>query len=420
MIAKQIKGRSFRRVLNYLDGKAGARRIGGNMVGKTPPQLTAEFARSQQLNPNLERAVYHTSLAVSRDEAQSEQTWNAIARDYLKGMNFQGCQYVVYRHTDTEHDHIHVVASRTRFSDGATISDSWDYKRSEALVRELERAYNLKAVEPQREGERSLTTGELRQLQRTGETSIRERLQPILAQVSADSPTMPKYIERVLAAGVEVKVFPGSTAIRGISYALDGVAFSGTHLGRDYTFPGLQKHRGIVYDPTQDDDNIKRLIGQGPQLRRDDDLSVTLADGFEISVPSLPQIEQSESPQRDELRAADPLQKRGAAAIAPVAISFFKLMQQQGELELTESGWQYQGKQYAMSYYPATGTFSVSALDGRGELFRLQQVEGQDTVEIAQGINKADLETFYQMEQMVNRQEQQWEIEIQRQQIEME
>lgn len=424
MIAKQIKGRSFRRVLNYLDEKAGAKRIGGNMVGKTLPQLTAEFACSQQLNPALQRAVYHASLAVPREEAQTEQSWNAIAKDYLQGMDFRGCQYVVYRHTDTEHDHIHMVASRTRFTDGTTVSDSWDYKRSEALVRELERTYNLKPVEPNEPGVRSQTTGEMRQLQRTGEASVREQLKPILAEASADSPGMPEYIRRVLAAGVEVKVSPGSAGIRGISYALDGVAFSGTHLGRDYTFPGLQKHRGIAYEPAQDDERIDALIKQGPQLRRGDDSApvttplpietsrpVTLADNRELAGQTEATVMDEVAPAFPKPQSAlstelNPLQRRGAEAISPVAISLLTLMQRQGAVEQVDADrWQYQGQHYAMTYDRGNGTFSVRALDGRGELFRIRQGAGGDVVEMAEGINRADLERFEQMARLLVRQQ---------------
>ncbi|HLO86168.1 MAG TPA: hypothetical protein VK203_14325, partial [Nostocaceae cyanobacterium] len=35
-------------------------------------------------------------------------------------------------------------------------------------------------------------------------------------------------------------------------YQLDGIAISGTHLGREYTFPGLQKYKGISYSSEQD------------------------------------------------------------------------------------------------------------------------------------------------------------------------
>jgi hypothetical protein len=47
---------------------------------------------------------------------------------------------------------------------------------------------------------------------------------------------------------------------KGISYNLDGVALSGTQLGKAYTFSGLQKHRGVSYDKGRDNVLIEALM----------------------------------------------------------------------------------------------------------------------------------------------------------------
>ena len=356
-------------------------------------------------------------------------------------MDFKDCQHVIYRHTDTEHDHIHVVASRTRLTDGTTVSDSWDYKRSAALVRQLEKAYNLAAVEPKDRGIRAQTTGEFRQLQRTGGMSIRERLKFILQTASADSPSMPQFVQRVLAAGVEVRTAPGKNRIRGISYALENIAFSGTHIGRDYTFPGLQRHRGIDYDSTRDDAAIAQLIERGPQLypKNESTSPVDLASEeavFDIpiestgpySVPEVPAATANSidvAPEFNEAAAEegielyriglesakrpklDPLQKRCAEAIAPIAIALLKLMHQNGEVEAVDSTrWKYTGDRYAMTYDKTEDIFSLEALDSRGELLRIGQSQSTDTILDARGIGEIDVDNFYRIEQMLLQKEQ--------------
>lgn len=270
MIGKQIKGRSFRGVLNYLFGKEGAKQIGGNMEGRNPRELAAEFRFSRQLNPKVSRAVYHASLSLPHKESLDDETWHEIAQKYLQEMGFDMNQYMVVRHVDREHDHAHIVASRIRL-DGTTVSDSWDYRRSEAVIRKLEQEYNLQSVQPSWEKDsRSPTTGERRQLARTGEESVRVKLQRSLDQATHDHPTMPELIERCLRPasptqeqGVNVRVgYTRTGKVKGISYQLDGVAFSGTHLGKAYTFPGLQKHRGVNYSPKRDDKRIQKLMEQ--------------------------------------------------------------------------------------------------------------------------------------------------------------
>ena len=250
MIAKQIKGKSFRGVLNYLHEKSGSRLIAGNMGGKSPQTLSAEFAVSRQLNPRLEKAVYHSSLSLPKTEHLDDDTWSAVASDYLTGMEFNDSQYVVYRHSDKDHDHIHIVASRIRITDGTTVSDSWDYVRSEKIIRELENKYGLTpTISSNQHHQRGTTSGEMRLIERTGEESIRRELQKTIDALTIEPITMPELVNRLNDRGINAKVsFTRTGKIRGISYQLDNVATSGTHLGKAYTFPGLQKYRKISYD----------------------------------------------------------------------------------------------------------------------------------------------------------------------------
>src|SRR4028118_1408066 len=107
MIAKQIKGRGFRGVLEYLHSKAAAERSGGNMSGRNPRELAAEFRFSRRLNPRVERAVYHVSLSLQKHEHLEEDQWNEFVERYLEGMKFDNNQYVIYCHADRDHDHVH-------------------------------------------------------------------------------------------------------------------------------------------------------------------------------------------------------------------------------------------------------------------------------------------------------------------------
>ena len=256
MIGKQVKGKSFRGVLNYLHQKEKAKLIGGNMAGKTPRSLAAEFSVSRDLNPRLKKAVYHASLSLPKTEQLDDDRWCDIADDYVSGMGFDESQYVVYRHGDRDHDHIHIVASRIRLTDGMTVSDSWDYRRSETLIRSLEAQYDLSAVPSSRErDDRAPTTGELRQQWRTGEASVRGQLVADIEQAVAGNPMLPQFMHRLKDRGVNARVgYTRTGKVKGISYELKGVAFSGSKLGKAYTFPGLQKYRGVTYDEAMHSD----------------------------------------------------------------------------------------------------------------------------------------------------------------------
>jgi Relaxase/Mobilisation nuclease domain len=329
MIAKQRKGRGFRGLLEYVENKEEADRIGGNMSGQNPRELAAEFKFSRQLNPNVERAVYHVSLSLAPGEYLSDEQWNEISDRYLREMNFRNNQYVVYRHGDRENDHIHIVASRISLDDGRCVHDGWDYKRSEAIVRQLERDYNLQPVRGSHEKlERTATTGQHRRIEREQasydlglrdkppELPVKMQLQKIIDgfcpvcdhRVTAlkehgstnDQLTMPMFIERLQGKGVEVRHgFTRNGKSKGISYCFSGQAFSGSHLGAAYTFPGLQKHKGVSYQPLRDDVAIKQLLlnpvnyGAATGFEQSDGFAMPLAT-FGIAI-----AQTSEERQRD-------------------------------------------------------------------------------------------------------------------------
>jgi hypothetical protein len=182
-------------------------------------------------------------------------------RKYLQAMGFNMNQYAVVRHTDRDHDHAHIVASRVRL-DGTTVSDSWDYHRSEAAIRQLEQEYGLRSLHSsQTKDSCSPKTGEQRLLARTGEESIRVQLQRSLDQVTQTPLTMPQLVKQLQQKGISVRISYCSTGeAKGISYELNGVAFSGTHLGKAYTFTDLQKYRRLEYIKERDGCCMQKLV----------------------------------------------------------------------------------------------------------------------------------------------------------------
>lgn len=262
MIGKQIIGKNFTKLLNYLFSKEGASLIGSNMMGKTPQELAVEFRSFLHLNNRVQKPVYHAALSIPKSEALSDAQWLDIGLDYLKGMGFDQNQFAIFRHTDCDHDHIHIAASRIKLNiKGNCVSDSWNYRRSEKLIEQLEEKYGLTPTVRSWEKERrSPTTGECRQLARTGETSAREQLQTVLDQATIDQPEMTVLVDRLTHQGISVRIKPTPRQELGISYKLGDVAFSGTHLGKSYTFKGLQKYRGVRYYSNLNSEEIEEIF----------------------------------------------------------------------------------------------------------------------------------------------------------------
>ncbi|WP_207259688.1 relaxase/mobilization nuclease domain-containing protein [Desulfovibrio sp. Huiquan2017] len=110
-----VRGSGFRGVLNYaLSAKKGAVIVGGNLDGVNPRELASEFSISRQLRPECGRPVWHVSLSAAPGEHLTDQQWNKAAEILVEsvGLSSASHQFVAIRHQDTEHDHIHVIASR--------------------------------------------------------------------------------------------------------------------------------------------------------------------------------------------------------------------------------------------------------------------------------------------------------------------
>ncbi len=261
MIGKMVKGKGFRGALNYDLNKEKGRIISTNMAGQTPRELAAEFGEIRKLRPNLGKAVLHVSLSAAPGEKLTDAQWQAIGQRYLRGMGFTDNQFVMTRHTDTEHEHIHILANRITHA-GEVVSDGQDYKRQETIMREIERDFRLQRVAPSIEAERKAPTkGEIEGHARTGQPSARQQLQQLCDAAAKDCGSFSEYQERLEAVGVElvpVAQLQGAK-LSGLSYRLDGVTMKGSDLGKGYTAAGIQK-RGISYEQDRDFAAVRRSI----------------------------------------------------------------------------------------------------------------------------------------------------------------
>ena len=259
MIAKAIKGKGFRGAVAYDLKKEDRRLLATNMDGETPRELAREFGEIRKLRPTLGRAVLHVSLSAAPGEHLTDAQWVEIGQRYLRGMDLDENQYLITRHVDTEHEHIHLLVNRIRF-DGKVVSDSNDYRRQEALMREIERDYSLQPVQGSREVERHAPTkGEIEEGLRTGVASKRQRLQQLCDGAVVISRGYSEYAAHLEAAGVTLVpvVQMAGTRLTGLSYWLDGVMMKGSDLGKGYSPAGLAK-RGIGYEKDRDIETVGR------------------------------------------------------------------------------------------------------------------------------------------------------------------
>lgn len=261
MIAKAVKGKGFRGALDYDLNQEKGQILDTNMAGESARELAKEFGEIRKLRPNLNKAVLHVSLSATIGDELTNEQWREIGHKYLDGMGLDNNQFVITRHTDTEHQHIHILANRIQFN-GEVTSDSQDYKRQEEIMRQLEQDYSLQQVAPSRDAERKAPTkGEIEQSIRTAQPSTRQQLQQFCDGAAKDCKSFTDYVERLEAVGVELVpvVQLEGQKLSGLSYRLDGVMMKGSDLGKGYSPAGLTK-KGVTYDKNRDFETVRSRI----------------------------------------------------------------------------------------------------------------------------------------------------------------
>ena len=146
MIAKIMKGSGFKGVINYiLDPKKGTELIDSSGVRTDDiSHIIQSFIDQTNLNPRVSKVVGHISLSFSTQDSPklSNEFMTQAAREYMEKMGIKDTQYIIGRHFDKEHPHIHIAFNQID-NNGKTISDRNDRFRSEKICKELTAKYGL-------------------------------------------------------------------------------------------------------------------------------------------------------------------------------------------------------------------------------------------------------------------------------------
>ncbi|AMR32726.1 hypothetical protein A0256_15490 [Mucilaginibacter sp. PAMC 26640] len=265
MIASQKIGKSFMGALNYNlkkldhpDPKKRADLLDSNFSSMDVKLIKQEIDLIKSLKPNLGRYVYHTSLNFSKEDQLDNNKLLTIAHDYLRESGYTNNQYMIFRHHDADHPHIHLLVNRITF-DGEVVSDSNNYKKSEAILRKLEQLYSLTAVQPSSKvAQKAVTKDELEMVLRTGKASekmvLQELMKGLLKQRNLDIKILIRQGEQ---AGINFLFNQASTGrVTGITYFHNGFKIKGQALGNQFKWAEIIKK--IEYKQNRDRETISQ------------------------------------------------------------------------------------------------------------------------------------------------------------------
>ena len=232
MIAKIMKGSGFKGVINYiLDSKKGTELIDSSGVRTDCiNHIVQSFIDQTKLNPRVGKVVGHISLSFSvQDSSKLSNEWMAkVAREYMEKMGIKDTQYIIGRHFDKEHPHVHITFNRID-NNGKTISDRNDRFRSEKICKELTAKYGLYFAD----GKEKVKEHRLKEPDKT-KYEIYQALKTEIAQCR-DWENLLAHLEKQ-DIDVHFKHKGNSQEVQGIIFEKNGYHFNGSKVDRNFSY----------------------------------------------------------------------------------------------------------------------------------------------------------------------------------------
>lgn len=254
MIGKITIGKDFYGVLAYNEKKVSegvGYVIDSNIGHSTAVNMTQEFNLIRQLRPGLGNAVFHVSLNLPYSDRLNDTEFTALGCDYLIKMGFDNNQFIMYRHTDTKHEHIHIVANRVRYS-GRITNDSNIKRRSREVLNDLEKKYGLTQISTNVSSIKSLDQREIEKTLRTGNLPIKLILQERVGSAISRAADTTEFIKLLQEQNISPRFNTSKTTgrVSGISFNYQGIVYKGSTLGKKYSWNSIVKQ--IDYEQTRD------------------------------------------------------------------------------------------------------------------------------------------------------------------------
>ena len=238
MIGKIVTGKSFGGAVRYLLGKEPGKAyiLTSDGVELTSRQaLIGSFEFQRRARPDVERVVGHISLSFHPDDdpRMSDQLMLDLAREYMRRMKITNTQYLVVRHTDTKHPHLHILYNRVRY-DTTLVPDRNERLRNMRICKELKQEYGLTFSH----GKEQVSTERLH-----GPEQLRHRiyghLRELLSECTSWTALAEELAKRQVATTFVHRGGDSAKEIQGVTFTLEGHTFKASQVDRKFSYGRL-------------------------------------------------------------------------------------------------------------------------------------------------------------------------------------
>ena len=190
------------------------------------------------MNPDLKKPVGHIALSYSAVDAPklTDGKMIQLAQEYMREMKITDTQYIIVRHQDREHPHVHIVFNRID-NNGKSISDRNDMYRNEQVCKKLKAKHGLYFAK----GKEQVKQHRLKEPDKS-----KYEIYTAVKNEIGKSRNWQQLQQRLAEMGIAIQFkYKGQTSeIQGISISKGEYTFKGSEIDRSFSFSKLDKRFG--------------------------------------------------------------------------------------------------------------------------------------------------------------------------------
>ena len=237
MISKVVIGNGFYGACRYvcMDQKRAVVLVTEGVRNYHYKLMADDFKIQQQFRPSLSKAVFHGILSFYPGEKIADETMIEIAKKYLVELKINNTQYAITKHTDKDHQHLHILANLVN-NNGETIKDNWIGLRGKKAAQKLTLQYNLKISEG-----KNLDKIHLENLNE--KEANKYTIYQAILQAIPHCKNLDELKQELQKQSIETlyKYKGQTTELQGISFKIGEYKFKGSEIDRKFSIMNLEK-----------------------------------------------------------------------------------------------------------------------------------------------------------------------------------
>lgn len=235
MIAKNIKGKSFKGCVNYVMNDTAELLEAEGVWVDSAKDMIRSFAMQRSGRKEIKQPVGHIPISFSPEDKgkMTNDFMLQLAKEYMQEMGIKNTQYIIVRHHNTDNAHLHIVYNRIN-NDLKLISVNHDYKRNIKTCKKLKDKYNLTYGK----GKEKVNREKLDNPDKV-KYYIYDAIKSVLS--TCKHPADLRFALQKFGIEIDYKFKRTTREIEGVSFRYDDIAFKGSEIDRKFSFGNLKK-----------------------------------------------------------------------------------------------------------------------------------------------------------------------------------